>query len=397
MTTSAARPDVAGEADPSDLPARAAALASTLRERADEAAAAGTLPADVVGLLESAGMFRLGLPRGLGGFEADPATLIRTAEVLGYADGSAAWATMTGNSSMFFAWLDQGVAAGLLDGRPGQPVSSSFAPAGKGIEQNDGYRLSGRWPYVSGSPHATMISVGFVVVGPDGRARTFGERPLMRWAVLPATQLQILPTWTDTAGLRGSGSQDVVADDVFVPAERTLMPFTEPPRADGALYRMPFFTAVRSLLMGIPLGVARRALDELTELCRHKTREMAPLIQDQDVQIRLAEAEAALRAGRTFVLDLTERTWAAVRAGEDVPLPLRTEYTLAAQFAMRSAVQAVDLAFGIAGVSSALAGDAIQRCWRDVNVASQHIAYSRGRWRGAGQALLGLEIDPFYL
>ena len=397
MTTSAARPDVAGEADPPDLPARAAALASTLRERADEAAAAGTLPADVVGLLESAGLFRLGLPRGLGGFEADPATLVRTAEVLGYADGSAAWATMTGNSSMFFAWLDQGVAAGLLDGRPGQPVSSSFAPAGKGIEQNDGYRLSGRWPYVSGSPHATMISVGFVVVGPDGRPRTSGERPLMRWAVLPATQLQILSTWTDTAGLRGSGSQDVVADDVFVPADRTLMPFTEPPRADGALYRMPFFTAVRSLLMGIPLGVARRALDELTELCRHKTREMAPLIQDQDVQIRLAEAEAALRAGRTFVLDLTERTWAAVRAGEDVPLPLRTEYTLAAQFAMRSAVQAVDLAFGIAGVSSALAGDAIQRCWRDVNVASQHIAYSRGRWRGAGQALLGLEIDPFYL
>lgn len=342
-------------------------------------------------------MFRLGLPRGLGGFEADPATLVRTAEALAYADGSAAWATMTGNSSMFFAWLDQDVAAGLLDGRPGQPVSSSFAPAGQGIEEDGGYRLSGRWSYVSGSPHATLISVGFMVVGPGGVQRTFGGRPVMRWAVFPAAQLQILSTWNDTAGMRGSGSHDVVADDVFVPAERTLMPFAEPPQADGALYRMPFFTAVRSLLMGIPLGVARRALDELTELCRHKTREMAPLIQDQDVQIRLAEAEAALRAGRSFVLHLTERTWAAVQAGEDVPMPLRTEYTLAAQFAMRSAVQAVDLAFGIAGVSSALAGNAIQRCWRDVNVASQHIAYSRGRWRGAGQALLGLEVDPFYL
>lgn len=397
MAASAVRLDVTGEADPSDLPARAAALAPQLRERADEAATAGTLPAGVVGLLESAGMFRLGLPRGLGGFEADPATLVRTAEVLAYADGSAAWATMTGNSSMFFAWLDQGVAAGLLDGRPGQPVASSFAPAGQGIEADGGYRLSGRWSYVSGSPHATMISLGFMVAGPDGAPRTFGGRPVMRWAVLPAAQLQVLSTWNDSAGMRGSGSHDVAADDVFVPAERTLMPFTEPPRADGALYRMPFFTAVRSLLTGIPLGVARRALDELTELCRHKTREMAPLIQDQDVQIRLAEAEAALRAGRSFVLDITERTWAAVQAGEEVPLALRTEYTLAAQFAMRSAVQAVDLAFGIAGVSSALAGDAIQRCWRDVNVASQHIAYSRGRWRGAGQALLGLEIDPFYL
>jgi alkylation response protein AidB-like acyl-CoA dehydrogenase len=304
---------------------------------------------------------------------------------------------MTGNSSMFFAWLDQAVAAGLLDGRPGQPVSSSFAPSGRGTLAEGGYRLSGQWSYVSGSPHATMISLGFVVADQDGVPQTLEGRPVMRWAVLPASELRVVPTWTGAAGLGGSGSHDVVVEDVFVPAERTLMPFFEPPRVDGALYRLPFFTGVRSLLVGIPLGVARRALDELTELCRHKVREMAPLVQDQDVQIRLATAEAALRAARSFVLEVTERTWAVVRAGEEVSLPLRTENTLAAQFAMSSAVQAVNLAFEIAGVSAALADDVIQRCWRDVNVASQHIAFSRARWRGAGQALLGVELDPFYL
>ncbi|MCH6170474.1 acyl-CoA dehydrogenase family protein [Pseudonocardia alaniniphila] len=397
MTASETLSDVVGESVHVELPAAAAALAPHLSARAPEASAIGTLPADVVELLEAAGMFRLGLPLSLGGFEADPATLVRTAETLAHADGSAAWAAMTGNSSMFFAWLDQSVAARLLDGRPGQPVSSSFAPTGQAVEEDGGYRVSGRWSFVSGAPHATMISVGVVVVGPDGVPRTLGERPMMRWAVLPATELQVLPTWNDAAGLRGSGSHDVLAEGVFVPAERTLMPFYEPPRAGGALYRVPFFTAVRSLLVGIPLGVARRALDELTELCRHKTREMAPLVQDQDVQVRLAEAEAALRAGRSFLLDVTERTWSAVQSGVEVPLPLRTEYALAAQFATRSAVQAVNLAFETAGVSSALAGDVIQRCWRDVNVAGQHIAFSRGRWRGAGQALLGLEIDPFHL
>jgi alkylation response protein AidB-like acyl-CoA dehydrogenase len=167
-----------------------------------------------------------------------------------------------------------------------------------------------------------MISVGFVVVGPDGAPRTVGERRVMRWAVLPATELHVLPTWNAAAGLRGSGSHDVLAEGVFVPVEHTLMPFFEPPQASGALYRVPFFTAVRSL---------------------------------------------------------------------------RTEYAPAAQFATRSAAQAVNVAFEAAGVSSALAGDVIQRCWRDVNVAGQHIAFSRGRWRGAGQALLRLEIDPFYL
>ncbi|MET7992865.1 acyl-CoA dehydrogenase family protein [Amycolatopsis sp. NPDC005232] len=396
MTESETRQQIVDSAR-TDLPAAAATLAPRLRERAREAAENGTLQADVVELLEAAGMFRLGLPRGLGGFEADPATLIRTAETLAYADGSAAWATMTGNSSMFFAWLDQDVAARLLDGRAGAPVSSSFAPSGQGIIVDGGYRLSGRWSYVSGSPHATLISLGFVVVGEDGAPQMADGRPVMRWAVVAASELQVVPTWTGAAGLGGSGSHDVVVEDVLVPAERTLMPFFEPPRVDGALYRLPFFTGVRSLLVGIPLGVARRALDELIELGRHKTREMAPLIQDQDLQIRVAGAEAGLRAARGYVLETADRTWSVVSAGDEVPLPLRTDTTLAAQFAMSSAVQAVNLAFEIAGVSAALAGDVIQRCWRDVNVASQHIAFSRSRWRGAGQALLGVELDPFYL
>jgi indole-3-acetate monooxygenase len=96
------------------------------------------------------------------------------------------------------------------------------------------------------------------------------------------------------------------------------------------------------------------------------------------------------------VLDVTERTWAAVRAGTAVDLALRTEYTLAVQFAVRSAVEAVDLAFEVAGVSSARAGDVIQRCWRDVNVAKLQIGFARDRWRGAGQALLGMEVDTHF-
>lgn len=380
-----------------DLPRVGTKLTEKLRARAPEASVAATLPDDTVAALESAGMFRLGLPKGLGGFEADPMTLVRTAETLAYADGSAAWAAMTGNSSMFFAWLEQDVAARLLDDRPGRPVSSSFASSGRGVEGDGGYRVSGRWSYVSGTPHAAMILVAFVVTGPDGPPRTAEGRPVMRWAVLPSADVSVRATWNDAAGLRGSGSHDVVVDNVFVPAERTLMPFFEPPKADGALYRMPFFTGVRSLLIGVPLGVARRALDDLTDLIQHKTRETAPLVQDRDVQIRLAEAEAALRAGRNFVLEATERTWAAVHSADTVSMPLRTEYTLAAQFALRSAVQAVNLAFEIAGVSSALANDPIGRCWRDVNVAGQHVAFSRNRWRGAGQALLGADFDPFYL
>jgi alkylation response protein AidB-like acyl-CoA dehydrogenase len=233
-------------------------LAQQLDDRAAEAVGPATLPADLVAELESAGMFQMGLPRGLGGSEVDPMTLVRTAEVLAHADGSTAWTVMTGNGSMFFAWLDHSVAAELLDGRASQPVASSFAPSGQAVETAGGYRVSGRWSYVSGAPHATNIIVAFVIAG---------ECPVVRWGVLPATALEVLPTWNDAAGMRGSGSHDVVADGVFVPAEHTLMPLCEPAMADGALYRLPFFTGVRSLLTGVPLGIARRALDELTEFC----------------------------------------------------------------------------------------------------------------------------------
>jgi indole-3-acetate monooxygenase len=387
----------AGAPHEASLPAAAAALGEQLRAHDPAASAASTLPDDSVGLLKSAGMFRLGLPSALGGFEADPVTLIRVAESLAYADGSAAWVTMTANSSMFMAWLDQDVAAHLLNGQPGQPISSSFSPAGLGVEVDGGYRVSGRWSYVSNVSHAAMAVASFIVADPDGSPRSANGRPVMRWGVIPAAYLRILPTWDGAAGMRGTGSHDMLVKNVFIRAEHTLMPPFELPQAKGALYRMPFFAIIRCLLVGIPLGVARRALDELTELIKHKTRDMVPLSQDQDTQIRLAKAEAALRASRSFALETTERLWATVQSGDDPSVSLRADHVLAAQLAMRDAVEAVNLAFGIAGVSAALAGNVIQRCWLDVNVASQHVAFSQARWRGAGQALLGLDTDPVFL
>jgi alkylation response protein AidB-like acyl-CoA dehydrogenase len=370
-----------------DVMASAMALSTWINERAEAASATATLPGDLVDALETHGFFRMALPRNLGGLELDPVTMLLTAEKLGWADGSTAWTVMIGNSSIAFAWLDQDVAATLLDGRSGQPLASMFAPTGRAVEVDGGYRLSGRWNYVTGSPHATMIVLGFIVVKPEIGAQTTVVDPMIRWGVVSAADVTIEATWRGAAGMCGSGSHDLTAKDVFVPTEHTLTPFIEDPRVEGPLYRTPFFKGT-PLLTGVPLGVARRALDEINTLCRNKCREDAAVVEDTDVQIRLAQAEAALRASRSFVLDSLERLWADVQAGEP-SLERETEFALAAQNAMRSAVHAVNLAFEIAGVSASKTGSVIQRCWRDVNVMSQHVAYSRARWREAGQALLG--------
>ena len=381
------RVNAGSDAQTPDFPARAIELAPQIEARVDDAAAAATLTADVVEILESGEFFRIGLPRGLGGFELDPVTQVRTIETLAHTDASTAWAVAIGNSSTFFAWLDQTVALDLLDGRPSQPVSAIFAPTGRGVEVDGGYRVSGRWTWASGSPHAALVIVGFVVDGQEGRPRE-------RWGVFAAGDVEVQPTWNGAVGLRASGSHTVVVDDVFVPAEHTMMPYLEAPVADGALYRLPFLVLVRSVLIGIPLGLARRALDELNRLCANKTRDSILLASDRDMQIRIAKAEAAVRASRTYVFDVTERIFAAATAGEEVSLQLRTDYTLASQLAVDNAVGAANLAFEIAGASASLAGDPIQRCWRDVNVASQHFLFGRGKWRSAGEAILGLPVGP---
>jgi alkylation response protein AidB-like acyl-CoA dehydrogenase len=380
-----------------DTVASATALSALVRGRADAGETAGMVSADVVEGLASAGMFRLGLPAALGGVEADPVTIVETVEAIARADGSTAWVAATGNISLFLAWLDQDVAARLLDGRPDQPVASSFTPGGQGVEVDGGFRVSGTWSYVSGAPYAKLFMLAFVVADADGTPRMAGGQPVMRWAMVSADQVRVLPTWKDAAGMRATGSHDIVVEGVVVPAEHTLMPMFEPPRVEGALYRLPFFQILRTLLVGVPLGVARRALDDVTEFAAQKIRDGAPVAADPDVQIRLAEVEAAVRAARCHVLEVTERVWAVVRAGDEVTVALRTECALAAQFAMRSAVDAVTVAFSIAGVGASRAGDTIQRCWRDVTVASQHIAFTRARWRGAGQVLLGQEVNPFFL
>lgn len=381
-----------------DFPGRASALAEMIESRVDEAAAASTLTLDVVEALESSDLFRMGLPRGLGGYEVDPVTQLRTMETLAHADGSTAWAVAIGNSSSFFAWLDQSAALDLLADRPTQPVSSVFAPTARGVEVNGGYRVSGRWNWASGSPHAALFVVGFAVVGADGQPRMMGDQPVQRWGVFAAGDVEVQTNWSDAVGLRASGSHSVEIATKFVPKKNTFMPYREAPVADGALYRLPFITLVRSALVGIPLGVARRALDELNGLCRSKTRDSILIASDGDVQIRLAQAEATLRASRTFLLDLTDKIFEVAVGGREVPLQLRSEYTLASQLTVSSSVSAVNLAFEIAGASSAAAaGDAIQRCWRDVNVASQHILFGRNKWRVAGAALLGVPIDPLQI
>jgi alkylation response protein AidB-like acyl-CoA dehydrogenase len=374
-------------------------LAPELSARAVEGEALGTMPADLADRAKQAGLFRLALPRSLGGLELDPAAQVEVFEELSRADGSAGWTIIIGNSTAFFAWLDPAVASAMIGGKPNFASTSMFSPDGRAVPAGPGiFSVAGRWPFNSGCPHAEWLQVGvFVMDGETPRLRAEGV-PDWRFAFVPREVAAIEDTW-HAAGLRGTGSHHLSLSAQRVPEEHLAAPFFEPARHDGPLWRLPLFTQAAIALSGFPLGVARRALDEFTELAQRKVRGGAAqtVAQDGHAQVELARAEAGLQAARAFVFAAIADLWDSACAGHPPSLAQRARMLLATNQAMRAAVAAVDGVFRLAGAGAVYDDQALQRCFRDIYTANQHVLFSAGRDQAFAKLRLGIEQPTFLI
>ncbi|OMC54289.1 hypothetical protein A5747_17505 [Mycobacterium sp. IS-836] len=380
MTTATRTPATLSDGDHSTAVARA--LAPEITQRADEAEALGTLPIDLVERLRTAGIFRALQPRSLGGFEVAPVEFIQMVEELARADGSTGWIAAIGaGAPAFSAWLEPAVARELFGSNADFLAATVFAPTGRAVPDGDGrFAVEGRWPFASGCRHAEWLLAGmFVFDGFDGQAPRMipGQGPDWRLAFFPRADAEIVDNW-DVLGLRATGSNDVLARGLHVAEEHTIRPFFEPARQDGPLWRLAFFTLVGVALVGVPLGIARRALDEFTDLATTKTRAgtFEPLAQDPVAQVEFAGAEAAWRSARAFVLDEAGALWDTALAGDAPSLQQRARFQLAAQQAMRAARHAVDTTFGLTGAGAVHATHPLQRCFRDLHTVGQHVYFS---------------------
>ncbi len=376
-----------------DSTAEARALAPDITRYADDAEALGTWPAGLVERLRAAGVFRALQPRALGGSEVAPAEFIRTIEELARADGSTGWIAAIGaGAPAFTAWLEPDVAMELFGPSADFLAATVFAPTGRAVPDGAGrFTVAGRWPFASGCRHAEWFLAGTVVL--DGEApRVIPEQgPDWRLAFFPRADAEIVDNW-DVLGLRGTGSNDVVARELRVAEEHTISPFFHPARQDGPLWRLPFFTLVGVALVGVPLGIARRALDEYIALANTKTRAgtFAPLAEDPAAQVEFARTEGALRSARAFVLDEAGALWDAARAGDPPSPEQRAGFQLAAQEAMRAARRAVDTAFGLTGAAAVHASHPLQRCFRDIHTVGQHVYFSPSALKRYAGTRLGI-------
>ena len=371
-------------------------LEPLIRAHADEAERNRRLSPVVVTALAEAGIFRMYTPRTLGGFEIDPLTFYRVVEAIARIDGSTGWCVfIAGGNPLLGAFLADEAAEKVFGSDPHAITAGVVHPYGKAMVSDGGYRVTGRWAYASGCQHSSWVFCCCQVF--DGDQMRLGDdgEPDVRLFFVPSEQVGIVDTW-DVSGLAGTGSHDVVIDQVFVPSAYTCA-FKPGITPHCAYYRSPVYRYVLyvsfALAIGeVALGIAHGALDTCLEVAQSKRPNVGPdMLRDRPLfQVRVAEAVALVRSARAWLHKAVQETWQSHLAHGRVSFDERADLLLAAANATRSAAAAVDILYTAAGASANYRRSPLQRALRDIHAATQHVGTAAPQFESAGRMLLGL-------
>jgi alkylation response protein AidB-like acyl-CoA dehydrogenase len=254
--------------------------------------------------------------------------------------------------------------------------------------------VSGRWAYCSGIAHAAVFFAGCIV---ENGENPTGAKPMPSVVAIPQEELEIVDTW-HTLGLRGTGSHDAVADELFVPTARVSSLF-DGPVLDRPLYRFPAFGYFALSIGAAALGNARGTIDEFVALAADKvglgsTRTLA---QRPATQAAVAEAESSLRSARALYYEAIEAAWEAAQDEEPVPVTLRNDLRLAATHAVRTSADVVRSMYDLGGGTAIYDDSPLQRRFRDAHTATAHFQVNAASRELPGRILLGQEADTALL
>jgi len=386
-----------GTAEKSNSTLEAAiALGPRIRAAEEEIEQGRRIPPHLVQAMKEAGIFRMAMPRAWGGPELDPIMQLRVIEAIARADGSAGWCAMINSDGGYFsAFFDQDAAREMyrdLDA----PSASSLVFSGRAVAADGGYRVTGRWPFVSGCQHCDWVLLTCEVYEGDAPRIGSNGMPERRACLIGSGEFEVLDTWYST-GLRGSGSHDVAVRNVLVPAERACK-FPLESRRAGTLYAYPMMFVYN--VPAVTLGIARGAIDTFVEIAERKPVTMSMLtgrkrmLRDEAyVQSAAGRAEALVSSARHFVYGQMEELWQTLLEGKRLSLRQRALYRLAITHAHAACAEAVEMLYKAYGGSSVYSSGPFDRYLRDVLTANQHTVNSLKIYEAAGRVLLGLDLE----
>jgi indole-3-acetate monooxygenase len=364
-------------------------LASVARVRpiaeahADASNEAATLHPAVVEVMKEEGLFALAAPKEVGGIGADGRTQLAVYEAMAHADPSAGWALMIGAimNGMMGAYLPEAATRAIF--AKGMPTSAGLqVPAGTARRVPGGYEVTGRWGFGSGIRHASWVYTAAVI-------EQAGPPSCVQFAV-PVSQVKIEDTW-NTSFLRGSGSNHYRMEAVFVEEAFTCTYPTAARKRGGAYFELPFIAMVTPGHVGFALGVARRALEEITAVAprRMKVWNGEMLAAQSSFRVELGRKRAALDAAQALGREVVERSMQRVEAGTPLSPEDWAEVRAATTYTTEIAAEVTSFAFRAGGSSAIYAGTVLERCFRDIHAAAQHIAATDDAYDYAARVRMG--------
>lgn len=352
---------------------RLAAAAHAVQEQAAECERRREFTPGVLELLRNGSLLRAWISREFGGAELGLPASLRLFEGASRLDGSFGWAVTIGvGGGLFSATMQPGFARevfGPLDG----VIAGSGAAGGNAREVPGGYRVTGRWPYASGSQHATWFTAGVVICDDAGLpVKGADGHRLIRAIALEPGQVRVLDTW-DALGMRATTSHDFEVHDAFVPIGRVFDVLGEP-RAPGPLFRFPFLGIAEMSFAAVALGVASHGIEAFRKLSVEKRLHYSgePLHENSAARSTLGEAEVAVATARDTLYSEAERAWDAVVNHGALDDGAGSRITAASVTAAEACARALDVLYPLTGMSALFRASEFGRCWRDLHTVAQH-------------------------
>ena len=355
--------------------------------------AARRLPGAVADGFREAGFFRLLVPREYGGLETHPLTFLDVIRDVARGDGSAGWNVMIGSTTgLLSASLPESFAKEIYgDGGDSLTLTVGVtAPMGRAEKVDGGWRVSGRWPFGSGSQNADWITGGCFVFEDGEKILNDKGAPDVHLMMFHKDQVTIEDTWR-VSGLCGTGSHHFHVDDVLVPEGRSVV-LGGRTRVRRPLYQFPMLGLLALGVSSVSLGIGYAAVDAFSELAGAKTPtgSRRQLAERPMVQVDVARSVADLRSAEAFTREVVNEAWAHACAGERLNTNQKANLRLAAANTTHKAVEAVDRLYEAAGGSSIYEENPLQRYFRDIHVTTQHIMVANPIYEVVGRVQLGL-------
>ncbi|NYG57546.1 3-hydroxy-9,10-secoandrosta-1,3,5(10)-triene-9,17-dione monooxygenase [Nocardioides daedukensis] len=374
-------------------------LLPTFRDRADEAERLRQVPESSVKALEETGFFRMLQPKRFDGLESDPIDFFTAVKEIASADGSTGWiSSVLGVHPWQVALFPDEAQQAVWGQDTATRLSSSYAPTGKAVLTEGGYTLSGKWSFSSGSAHASWVLLGGLVFNEEGNVVDF------KTFLVPGDKYEIVDVW-NVVGLRGTGSNDIVVKDVFIPEAFTLS-MSDTGRCFGPgqeqnnseLYRMPFHSLFTTTISTPIVGMATGAYNEHVEMQQKRVRAAylgEKASSDPFAAVRIAKAGSEIDAAWALLMNNIREEQAHVAKGEKIPLGLRLRVRRDQVLGTQRAIDAIDALFEASGGRALAEGTYLQRAWRDAHAGRVHAANDPERaLKMFGDLEFGHKIDP---